>query len=92
MRKRVLSEHPTCVRCAERGEVSAATEVHHVVPVEHGLNDAERERLMFSPSNLQALCHACHVAAHVEMGRSSKAGVKARTEEQLKRLEKKYFD
>lgn len=72
LRKRRLEAHPVCEYCERDGIVTAATEVHHHAPVESGTSAAEREMLMFSYGNLRALCHRCHVQAHVEMGRSGK--------------------
>ncbi len=73
LRMRVLSLHPLCELCEIRGELTPAREVHHRVPVESALTLAEKERLMFRESNLEALCHACHVERHVALGRSGKA-------------------
>lgn len=65
-----LRRHPLCQDCAGRGELTAATEVHHTVPVETGLTDDERRRLCYSADNLRSLCHRCHVEAHRALGRS----------------------
>ena len=84
LRLAVLSAHPLCQRCEEEGRVSAATEVHHIRPVEEGTNGREKERLMFDPHNLRALCHNCHVLTHTEMGRS---GRKANTERKARQAQ-----
>lgn len=56
VRRRVLQEQPLCVRCLERGKVTAAEVTHHIVPLaEGGTND---------PSNLMPLCRACHDREH----------------------------
>jgi 5-methylcytosine-specific restriction protein A len=47
-----LREHPLCVKCEERGIVTAATEVDHVTPLWKGGADDE--------SNLQSLCTPDH--------------------------------
>lgn len=86
LRKEKLNAHPLCERCDELGRVTAATEVHHVVPVENGLTKAEKERLMFDYHNLKALCHDCHVKTHIDMGRSGKGRAKSRAKDQLKRF------
>lgn len=67
LRRSVLTAHPLCERCAQEGYVSAATEVHHIRPVEDGVTWSDRQTRMFAPSNLRALCHNCHVRTHVEM-------------------------
>lgn len=73
LRRDKLSDCPLCERCEEEGRYSLAVEVHHVVPVEDAVSVQNKERLMFDYHNLQALCHACHVKTHQEMGRSGKA-------------------
>lgn len=56
-----------CEDCKARGVVRAATEVHHIEPVERGVSAAAMERLMFDPRNLVALCHGCHANRHAEL-------------------------
>lgn len=51
-----IAEHPLCVQCAERGEVSATTDVDHIIP------HRGDERLFWDPANHQGLCHPCHSA------------------------------
>lgn len=57
-----------CFDCRQLRRLNvAATEVHHIEPVEW-ITDAEKmERRMFDPSNLVALCHRCHVQRHKEL-------------------------
>ena len=43
-----------CQDCKEAGRFTAATEVHHVIPLE------DRPDLGLEVSNLRSLCHACH--------------------------------
>lgn len=81
LRRRRLEAYPMCEFCNEQDLLTAACEVHHVVPVESGVSPAERERLMFSYGNLRALCHRCHVEAHIQMGRSGKKISKERNEQ-----------
>lgn len=92
LRKAVLTAHPMCQDCLERGELSAATEVHHVRPVEEALGYAGKMRLMYDPANLRALCHACHVRIHTEMGRSGRDAVRGRNVRQIKEIVRKFFD
>jgi 5-methylcytosine-specific restriction endonuclease McrA len=91
LRRDALTRHPLCRRCEEEGYVTAATEVHHVVPVENGVTAAEKERLMFDPSNLRPLCRACHILTHKEMGRCGKERNVRHNEEQLKRIVGRLF-
>lgn len=92
LRKAKLTAQPLCERCRENGIVRAATEVHHVKPVEDALTDAEKARLMFDPHNLMALCHDCHIEIHRQLGRSGKAHAKRRASEQLTRFVKKFLE
>lgn len=91
LRRDTLTAHPLCERCQADGYVTPATEVHHVRPVEYGLNYEEKKALMFNPSNLRALCHACHMLTHTEMGRSGKAATQRRNAEQVAGAIKKFF-
>lgn len=90
LRKEVLTRHPLCQDCEAAGRIEAATEVHHVRPVEEAINYAEKRRRMYDPHNLRALCHACHVRVHTELGRSGKEATKrinaARRAEILRRF------
>jgi 5-methylcytosine-specific restriction protein A len=52
VRLRFLKTHPLCAECERSGLVTAATDVHHLVPRRSGGPDAE--------SNFEALCHECH--------------------------------
>lgn len=90
LRRWKLTHNPLCERCAQDGIVTAATEVHHVTPVECGLSRMEKQALMFNPTNLQSLCHDCHVRTHTEMGRAGKAYAKNRAAERLKRFAKRF--
>lgn len=92
LRRMVLTAHPLCERCEEQGCITSATEVHHHIPVEHAVTYAEKQRLMYDPNNLRALCHNCHVQVHVEMGRSGKLATKRRNAEQVKGVIKRFFD
>jgi len=47
-RARYLAAHPACSRCK-----SAATDVHHIVPLSDGGQ-------LLDESNVEALCHTCH--------------------------------
>jgi 5-methylcytosine-specific restriction protein A len=91
LRRDKLTKHPLCERCESEGYLTAATEVHHQIPVEYGVTCADKERLMFDYSNLRALCHNCHVEVHIQMGRSGKAATKRRNDEQVAAMIKKYF-
>ncbi|MBD5369626.1 MAG: HNH endonuclease [Bacteroides sp.] len=91
LRRKILSDSPLCARCGEAGLLTCAQEVHHVIPVETGFGIEEKERLMFDASNLMALCHACHVAVHTEMGRSGRAARRRRRELHAARVREAFF-
>ena len=91
LRRGVLTEHPLCQRCLEEGRVTAAAEVHHIRPVEEAFTAVEKEQRMYDPCNLMALCHACHVKIHTELGRGSKEAVRRRNDEQVRRAVNKFF-
>lgn len=91
LRRRKISAHPLCQRCQEQGRVTAATEVHHVVPVETGLGYADKQRLAYDWANLMSLCHDCHVAIHTEIGRSGKRQARQKAERQVERFRKKFL-
>lgn len=86
LRHDILTRHPLCQRCEEEGRITPATEVHHIRPVEDGVTSADRARLLFDPHNLRALCHACHIATHQEMGRGGKEGNRRRVDAERERL------
>lgn len=91
LRRRVLTDCPLCVRCRSEGFVTAATEVHHRIPVESAVTAAEKERLMYDPSNLVPLCHACHVKTHTEMGRGGKKATAERNAAEVKEIIGRFF-
>lgn len=92
LRRQTLTEHPLCMRCLQEQYVTPATEVHHIHPVEYGINLAQKERLMFSPTNLVALCHRCHVRIHTELGRSGRAAQRRRNDEQVAAVRARFFE
>lgn len=59
---RVLRAHPLCVQCQLRGDVQAAVEVDHVVPLHLGGKEDD--------ANLQGLCRACHAAKSADESRA----------------------
>lgn len=91
LRRDKLTRQPLCQRCADEGRVIAATEVHHIKPVEEAVGYAERVRRMYDVSNLRSLCHMCHVLTHTEMGRSGKAATRARNNAHVKAIVDKFF-
>ncbi len=90
LRRSVLSGEPLCRRCKAQGFITLAVELHHIIPVEEGLTIADKERLMFNPSNLMPLCHRCHVDIHIELGRGGKEANVRRTGKKLEEFKKSF--
>lgn len=55
MRKAQLTMHPLCKLCEEKGIVTAAQEVDHIIPRHKG-------GALLDYDNLQSLCVDCHKA------------------------------
>lgn len=56
-----------CQSCLRSGFFRAATEVHHLLPVDWARSDEDKERRCFDPSNVESLCRPCHRRAHLEL-------------------------
>ena len=91
LRREVLTRHPLCQRCEAEGRLTAATEVHHVRPVEEAITYSDKQQRMYDPHNLRALCHDCHVRTHTELGRSGREATKKRNAEQTAQVIARYF-
>lgn len=91
LRKNILSQYPLCQRCQQEGRTTAATEVHHVRPVEEAITYSDKRQRMYDPNNLLALCRDCHVRTHTEQGRSGREATKKRNEKQVADVVKKFF-
>lgn len=91
LRRDILTKQPICQRCQAEGRLTAATEVHHVRPVEEAVTLAEKRQRMYDPTNLRALCHDCHVRTHTEAGRSGREATKKRNAEHVAQVINKFF-
>lgn len=91
LRRDVLTRHPLCQRCEAEGKLTAATEVHHVRPVEEAITYSDKRQRMYDPHNLRALCRDCHVRTHAELGRSGREATKKRNAEQTAQVIARYF-
>lgn len=58
--------HGLCERCAEKGEMTPADVVHHVIPLSAG--NVDDPNISLNPDNLVALCHDCHTEVHKKLG------------------------
>lgn len=92
LRRKKINETPLCERCNEIGLIVPVAEIHHRRPCEEAQTPAEMERLMYDYSNLQSLCHDCHVEVHRAMKSKSKAAVRARKEKANERFVSRYFE
>ncbi len=89
-RSAVLAHEPLCRRCKEQGRVTAATEVHHIEPLESVPDPARRAALAYDLHNLMPLCHDCHAALHKEM--KGKSGAAARSKAAAARFLAEWLD
>ena len=80
-----------CEQCTAEGRVSAATEVHHIRPIESVKDLFVMEQLAYDPGNLKALCHHCHQEAHRLMSKGSKEERKRRTTDDVERFHRLMF-
>lgn len=91
LRREVLTAQPLCQRCLAEGRTTAATELHHVKPVEEALNPTEKIQRMYDPHNLRPLCHDCHVKTHTELGRCGRVANKQRKAKQAAEVIQNFF-
>ena len=90
LRNAYLAEHPQCEECLSRGLYRAANCVHHIIPCETARSAKEMELLMFSASNLRALCIQCHSNLHAAERSHSKEAHEARQADALVRFKAKH--
>lgn len=92
LRYKKLSINPLCEICESEGRIRAATEVHHVVPIETEVSYTGKRTLAYSINNLQSLCHDCHIAVHTSMGRSGKDATKRLNDKRIKIINKMLYE
>nr|DAY42599.1 MAG TPA: HNH endonuclease [Caudoviricetes sp.] len=90
-RRRKLEQSPLCEICKQNGVITAATEVHHVMPCETAKTVTDMRRLMFDMDNLQSLCHNCHSLIHTEMKSHSRVKVKENANRSLSRFKERFI-
>ena len=59
-----LMDNPLCERCAERGIVRPAVDVHHITSFMSTNDPIQRHFLMYDYKNLMSLCKECHQQIH----------------------------
>ena len=52
IRDKHITAHPLCEECKKKGKLTAAEEVHHILPLSRGGTHAS--------DNLMSLCKSCH--------------------------------
>lgn len=72
VRPQQLRDFPYCQICEEKGKLTDATEVDHIIPLEVGGEP-------FDPSNLQSLDKRCHVLKSAEEARRRHKKLKLQT-------------
>ena len=90
LRRAYLSKHPLCEDCMQRGRVTAATEVHHIEPIEWAQGIEAMRKRAYDQGNLRALCHECHVNAHKEMGRGGRKRLDRLRQQQREAFSKRF--
>lgn len=80
----ILSAEPLCQRCRQRGKLTSAREVHHIVPLESISDPAEQERMAYAVSNLMSVCRDCHKAIHRELSKGTREERRRRREGEVK--------
>ena len=78
LRNEKLSKNAICENCLTNGLIAPATEVHHIIPIATGINSQHKKSLAYDSKNLQALCHKCHVQAHIKLNSKAKKTIQER--------------
>lgn len=64
--------YPLCAHCERRGRITPATELDHIVALDKGGADFDRDR----GANRQGLCEACHkVKTAADLGHRPRVAV-----------------
>ena len=87
-----LRAQPLCEDCLHEGRATAATEVHHVRPLEQARSREEMRRLCFDAQNLRSLCPACHEAEHRRLASRSAETQQAYRHAEAERFAGRFLD
>ena len=63
IRRIYIQAHPLCEQCEQKGRITPAEEVHHILPLASGGTNDE--------GNLMALCKCCH--SRITIGSSNRS-------------------
>ncbi len=91
LRRRKINNNPICEICNDKGIITPASEVHHILPVEDATSADEMGKLMFDYDNLQSLCHDCHINEHARRKSHSRKEVEQRARKSTERFIKKFL-
>lgn len=80
-----------CEDCLSEGRHELATEVHHIVPVGSIADRNRQRRMLLDPNNLRSLCHRCHIARHIELGKQTTEDVRRRRHNETNRFNAVFF-
>lgn len=69
LRDEFIEQHPLCKHCEERGQVTMAKEIDHIIPFSD-LSDP----LRLCSDNLQSLCRRCHAIKTASEQRPGRGG------------------
>ena len=73
LRNYKIGQNPVCECCLKwKGLVVPATEVHHAIPYQTALEEADKWTLFTDYSNLVSLCSDCHDKVHALMRKEHK--------------------
>lgn len=72
MRQIILDrDNGLCQNCQRDGRTKEGNIIHHIKPWLSGVNDAEKDKLMWDKTNLEVVCSECHIEIHKELGVSN---------------------
>lgn len=69
LRRYKMENNPLCECCLEKGIVTPAEHVHHIIPFSRGETDNQCWNLLLSYNNLKSVCTKCHYELHKELNK-----------------------
>ena len=80
-----------CAVCLKKDITTPATEVHHIVPVESGINNQHMKLLCYDPNNLLPVCKDCHKKEHIKLQSYTKNEVQKRNKTRTQSFTDKFL-